>query len=324
MPIIAGNATTPPCCEQPANPGVTTPVQCLDVPAVSPTISTARGQVITKRLRSVKITTGKPNTIQWQLVNANGQPIALEYCASGSSSSEADSDAAPGIKLKLAESLNWCGYVGTVTGTIVDAATGLVQFELDAATPPNPGIYYAEVAALAADGTTPLAINQFTIHAENSLWNANRDGVDGPPSLAEVRLHLRDSDAAESYLLDNVMFDDAEIALAIQRPVQYWNEIPPPIQTYTTSNFPFRYHWLEAIAGVLFRMAAEQFRRNQLPYSAAGVTVDDQNKEPQYERAADARWNAWREFVQRKKGEMNLANVDASILSPYAFIHGEY
>jgi hypothetical protein len=158
--------------------------------------------------------------------------------------------------------------------------------------------------------------NTFFIRIELGGWGNGRRGK-GPPSIAEVRLHLRDSHASESYLLDNVRFDDAEINLATVRPIMQWNEMPPDVAQYTTQNFPFRYHWLEAIAGNLFLMVAEQFRANNLRYSAAGVSIDDQGKEPNYEAAAQRRLAVWNDFIKRKKAEINLSQGFASFGSPY-------
>ena len=137
----------------------------------------------------------------------------------------------------------------------------------------------------------------------------------GPPTIAEVRLSLRDSGPAESLLLNNLAFSDEEIAMAIARPVQLWNELPPNLRKYryNTTTFPFRYHWLEAIAGTLFLLAAEYNRRNNLTYSAANVSVNDLDKEPQYEAAGQRRLQMFREFVRAKKSELNLNQLYGGI-----------
>jgi hypothetical protein len=187
-----------------------------------------------------------------------------------------------------------------------------------------PGIYFAEMAIVNNDDEGKEYVhlsNTFYVIIERGLWSSRRQ-PGGAPSLAEIRLHLRDSDPAESFLLDHIRFDDAEIALAIQRPVQYWNEIPPGVGNYTTQNFPWRYHWLEAICANLFWMVAEQFRANNLQYSAAGVQVNDQDKEPNYEKAAERRQANWLDFVRRKKSEINLNSAYGGIGSTYGHISG--
>jgi hypothetical protein len=66
-------------------------------------------------------------------------------------------------------------------------------------------------------------------------------------------------------------------------------------------------------------MAAEQYRRNQLNYSAAGVALDDQNKEANYERAGQMRWQAYREWVRVKKAEINLEGAYGEVGSTYQY-----
>jgi hypothetical protein len=208
-----------------------------------------------------------------------------------------------------------------IAAAVVNATSGQVEVSLPQNVAAYPGVFYAEIALIAGTATTdkPCVIfsNLFSLIITRSTFGSADIG--GPPSIAEIRLHLRDSSPAESYLLDHLMFDDAEIALAITRPVQYWNEIPPPIGTFTTQTFPFRYHWLEGICANLFMMVAEQFRRNQLSYSAAGLAVDDQNKEPNYERAGQLRWQAYREWVRAKKAEINLENAYGEVGSTYQY-----
>jgi hypothetical protein len=66
-------------------------------------------------------------------------------------------------------------------------------------------------------------------------------------------------------------------------------------------------------------MVAEQFRRNQLDYSAAGMSVNDQNKEANYERAGQARWQAYREWVRATKASINLESCYGEVSSTYKY-----
>jgi hypothetical protein len=209
-----------------------------------------------------------------------------------------------------------------VTATVTDASKGKIEVELTKDMVAYAGIFYAEAALVVVtpnQSANPCVVfsNIFSLIITRSTFGTAEVG--GPPTIAEIRLHLRDSAPAESFLLDSLMFDDAEIALAITRPIQYWNEVPPPIGIFTTQNFPFRYHWLEGICANLFLMVAEQYRRNQLTYSAAGLAVDDQNKEGSYERAGQTRWQAYREWVRTKKAEINLEGGYGEIGSTYQY-----
>lgn len=313
-------APQPTCC---ANPDTQNPNSLPAVPfsgqnVVSATVSKVNGAPVTSRMRAVTVNQGQCATIEWQLQDKNGAPIDL-------------TDALPNIPeslqliFRMKEQIRLGEWENPLElpVTITNASTGTVAVALTPVSVAAPGVFYAEIALINPAAQTPgydcvIFSNMFSLIISRSTFSTAVPG--GPPTIAEIRLHLRDSSPNESFLLDNLMFDDAEIALAIVRPVQYWNEVPPPIDmTFDTHNFPFRYHWLEGICANLFFMVAEQFRRNQLNYNAAGVALDDQNKEMNYERAGQTRWQAYREWVRAKKAEINLEGAYGEIGSLYQY-----
>lgn len=317
MAVIATPVAHPivQCCDNTAQP-VLTPVTCAGQNVLSATTSTVNGQPVVGRMRAISITQGQCATIEWQMHDQDGVPVSLSAC-----------NALPfKVVLRLKEQLS-LGNVNPalqVDGTIDDASKGAVKAVLTGGMVDTPGIYYAEFALINVPAQTqnqPCVVfsNTFHLIVNRSTFNMETQ-PGGAPSIAEVRLHLRDSSPAESFLLDRLMFDDAEIALAITRPVQYWNEVPPPLdRLYNTQNFPFRYHWLEGICANLFLMVAEQYRRNQFNYSAGGLNVDDQNKEGSYERAGQTRWQAYREWVRGTKASINLEGCWGEVSSNYKY-----
>jgi hypothetical protein len=322
MVVIATPTTSPatPCCDiTEPGPLLAPPVSALGQNVVSAPISQQNGQPILSRMRAVTVSQGQCATISWQMHDKNGVPVDLSACFP----TPAPETPSYQIVLRLKEqiSLGEQRPPSEIPATITDAAVGKVEAQLTQQLVRYPGIFYAELALLTVplNNAKPCVIfsNLFSLIITRSTFGLA--DVGGPPSMAEIRLHLRDSSPGESYLLDHLMFDDAEIALAITRPVQYWNEIPPPIGTFTTQTFPFRYHWLEGICANLFMMVAEQFRRNQLSYSAAGISLDDQNKEPNYERAGQMRWQAYKDWVRLKKAEINLEGAYGEIGSTYQY-----
>jgi hypothetical protein len=324
MVVIATPTSHPvvQCCDTSFTPAVVNPVPCAAQNVVTAPVSTVNGQPVPTRMRAVSVSQGQTSTISWQLHNKDGVPVSLTSCVN------ALTDGVLKIVLRLKEQIALGNQNPVLTIDVDhadgDIANGIVGVTLAQGITDLPGIYYAEIAVVntdVADPTNPAVIfsNTFYLIINRSTFGSSiRSG--GPPSIAEIRLHLRDSSPTESYLLDNLMFDDAEIALAIARPVQYWNEIPPPLdQVYNTQNFPFRYHWLEGICANLFMMVAEQFRRNQLDYQAGGMAVNDQNKEANYERAGQARWQAYREWVRATKASINLEGCWGSVESNYKY-----
>jgi hypothetical protein len=315
------NASPPaPCCNTPPATTPTVPaVPALGQNVVSAPVSAVNGQPILSRMRAVTISQGQCAKITWQLHDKDGAPVNLSACFP----TPAPATPAYKVVLRIKEQimLGENAAPAQIDATVVNAATGTVEVQLTNQLVAYPGIFYAEMALVTIPEPTATSCvifsNLFSLIITRSTFGSAEVG--GPPSIAEIRLHLRDSAPAESYLLDNLMFDDAEIALAITRPIQYWNEIPPPIGVFTTQTFPFRYHWLEGICANLFMMVAEQFRRNQLNYSAAGLALDDQNKEANYERAGQMRWQAYREWVRAKKAEINLEGAYGEIGSTYQY-----
>ena len=307
------------CCDQGASAATVNPVDCVGQNVLSVDVSRVNGEAVTARIRAISVAQGVTSTLSWQLHDKNGAPLNLTNCVNGTEESPYK------IVFRLKEYVNagTARPVFQVDATVTDATNGKISVTLSAEMTKLPGIYYADFCMAGNteenNGQVVFVNTCYLIINRSTLYDAATD-FGGPPSIAEIRLHLRDSSPAESFLLDNLMFDDAEIALAISRPVQYWNEVPPPLnQTYNTQTFPFRYHWLEGICANLFFMVAEQFRRNQLPYSAGGISVDDQNKEANYERAGQIRWQAYKEWVRATKAAINLESCWGSVTSNYKY-----
>lgn len=325
MAVIATPAPHPivTCCNTSTTGQPMVPVTCAGQNVVSAPISQVNGQPVLTRMRAVQVTQGQCANIEWVMHDQSGAPVDLRPC--GLDAETASEEFKVVFRIKEQLSLGNKIQPQQVDATVVDGATGRVSVALGEKATALPGVYYGEFALVsipAESANQPCVIfsNNFSVIISRGLYGSKSAEVGGPPSIAEIRLHLRDSAPGESFLLEHLMFDDAEIALAIQRPVQYWNEVPPPLDfIYSTQNFPFRYHWLEGICANLFFMVAEQFRRNQLNYSAAGLALDDQNKEASYERAGQARWQAYREWVRGAKASINLESVYGEVSSTYKY-----
>ena len=358
--VLQTHVACPPCAVPSVHQALPlASVSCYGQNLLSATVSTQRGKPVLSRMRSITITAGQEAVIDWKLHDKGGNPVDVTCCLcpepgecvdgsldpESASSESSQSSASPlpsdsssasmpedcdySIQFRMLENISLgCDrrLSKTYTAEIVDKTTGHVRVTIPPDDTRRPGVYFGEMAFVAKDAHGHEAVyfsNTFYVLIQNGNFRGSKrhDAV-GPPMIAEVRLHLRDAAGGEdNFLLDNVKFDDAEIMLAATRAVQYWNEFPPDVKRYTTANFPYRFHWLEAISGYLFLMAAEHYRANNLAYSAAGVSVNDMDKEPNYERAAEGRLAAWKEFVTRKKAEINLNNGFGGVGSSYGWRH---
>lgn len=355
MPVTATPAGNPGgCTDYPVLPGgkppTPTSVPCAGqhIIATNNPKESVTGVTLLTKTRAFNIKGKQKATLRYTLRDVSGSPVDLRECLclpTTSSSSSLSADDAPVssssseaacpnyIEFRLQEYLTRGGcdpiYIKVIReATIVDAENGVVEVELTPDDTSVPGVYFGQFALVEraeSEDVDPVVLftNSFYVYIGRDLYTGNLTGDGGsrlgPPSISEIRMHLRDTEPSESFLLDNLKFDDAEIAQAIYLPVEEWNEMPPPIGTYSTSSFPFRYHWLMAIAGHLFLVVAEHQRANNLAYSASGVSVNDMNKAPDYEQAAARRLQQWREWMRRKKAEINLSNAYGGIGSRYGY-----
>jgi hypothetical protein len=234
------------------------------------------------------------------VIDSNG--VAVDLSSLGDFPEDPDDPDKSHVQLTIKETIIVPAAASDQTtslrGLVTNATTGKVKFSPTLQTNERSGIYTAEILVYDSDNT-PVFANQFYYVVNrglNSPWVSS-----APPTIAEIRLHLRDSGAKDNPLLQNVQFGTEEIALAIERPILFWNETLPPVQTYTTTTFPWRYNWMEATIGELYRAAAHFYRRNYMAVQGGGLSVNDMNKAAEYEQIADKKWAAYANWVQKMK-----------------------
>lgn len=180
---------------------------------------------------------------------------------------------------------------------------GVVEFKLEAGQDFCPGIYKAQISRFVHGGYQVDAYPAYLAIEPNLLSQFQARGM---ITLPEIRAALGDSTQGEVNLLDSFEFDDTEIAMAIRWVVDRWNNTPPPVNTYSYFNFPFRYWWLKGTCIELMRMAAKRYARNRLAYQAGGITIDDQNKSAEYEQIAAREFQEFDEWFKMEKRRQNM------------------
>lgn len=193
-----------------------------------------------------------------------------------------------------------------VTGALLDEA-GFVEFKLTEEHTAMPGIFDGTIGRVVDGGWLTETWPIYLAVEPNAFQSLSGYG---PLSIAELRLGLLDlfgtDEGSFSSLLDGTEFSDVEIAHAIRRAVDLWNETPPPVAYYTPQNFPYRYWWSIGASAILLRMGAARYRRNRLAYSAGGVSIDDQSKAQEYEQIAEARMQEFKDWMMREKVRINM------------------
>lgn len=202
---------------------------------------------------------------------------------------------------------------------IADEDKGKLKIHLSPKETGSPGIYNGTVICYPLDNDKAIIKEcPFYVYITYGL---DSPGNRGPLSLTELRLYLRDSSPEENLLIDGYNFSDEEILLATKISIQKFNDMLPRenFPVFNSSNFPFRSILMDGILGQLFFMAAEWHRKNNLQYSAGGVSLNDKNKEPNYLQAANMHWQ---QFLQDSKAEKVKLNMDLNwdtIPSAYAY-----
>ena len=307
MPIILSPETSP----------VVSTIQCDDQLIVQPKVAEIEGREAPGRIPAVAVAQGQEAYVRWILRNQDGDAVDLSGCgftpstvSSLSSASSASSDGDGGrLKLRVREALSFSSSYNTIEleARVIDTAAGLVESKLSSEVVKCPGIYKIEWGVYTVGGDL-LFTNQGYLIVNRGLFGSEVTSF-GPLTIPEIRLHLRDSDPNENFLIDALEFDLAELAACIERPILAWNETPPPISksNYTTSNFPYRLKWLDATVSGLYSLAAHHYRRNSKSFSAAsGVNLDDKMKASEYEQKSQALWQDFEKWVKLRKVSLNM------------------
>lgn len=233
--------------------------------------------------------------------------------SSSSSSSSTPDPVKHGVELLLKEAPESSQYYLQKMLEEVDYSQGKVRLVAEDDDLEQAGLYIG-VAVVWKNG---IRIRNYPLYfeIEPSLEDIHKyQGL----SIAEVRLALRDSCPDINFLLDEKEYAAKEIAWAIRRAVDYWNEVPPPVETYNTSNFPYHYHWMESVIGELQVMVGTWKLRNHLDYNAGGVSIDDTRRWRDYMEQGLLRQKTYKDWVLQKKLELNINGSIMLLRSNYA------
>lgn len=293
--------------ETPADIGPTEYATCSMLLPEAP-MTTHEGCVIRTKRRHIPVPKGLCGEAVWIMRKPSGAAADLSNCLPYASVSESGSISESEAENEVRVRFQGCDrgeLLGESYAEVVAPEVGFIQFPLPTTVCQNSGIYQFQAAVINSSGN-PLFIDGGLISVEHGLWG-DTSNMMGPPTIQEIRMHLRDRDQ-ENDLLQAVEFDDAEILEAIRWPVFNFNEAPPNLGVrYCCNNFPFRYYWVQAIVGKLLMTAVHHYVRNKMLASSGGLNVDDKNKDIDYARIARLYLDEWQEFVNLKKIELNAS-----------------
>lgn len=170
----------------------------------------------------------------------------------------------------------------------------------------NNGVWYAEFKTYTDDGT--LTHDYRTQVCIRKGMDGSCDSDPNTITPMDVRLALFDTSPDANELLNDLEFSDVQILAAVQRCIDEWEETPPSLGVHFNSRtFPFREHLIKGVIGYLMQQVAFKYTRNRMQYNASGLSLDTNDKGPQYIALAQATRGEWLNFVSHKKTELNYA-----------------
>lgn len=196
-------------------------------------------------------------------------------------------------------------YLGSMEA---DADGNLIVFPHQSVTD-TPGIYEMEVhwrEPGVNGGEDKYYFNSAVISVEQSLFNrAYTQKHKGPLPLSRIRQKLRDYGTINDSL-GFPEFSVEEILSSMLEPIEYYNETPPYVKSYTPANFPFRQRWLEATVSRLLQIGGIWMQRNNVKIQGEGIGGDDRSHYNQMLSLSMQMWNDYRTFVQQEKNGVNI------------------
>lgn len=272
----------------------------------APAITTLFGEELLLKKRAIRIKQASSSSMLLTFLSDSGSAVDLSSYGLDSGASSSSATLSGGLmQLRFREATLASPLVYEVDVEVQDAAAGIIRATVPSAVAQTPGVYLAEAGLLDEDENL-LATNELYLFVEKSAW-ATAPGNAGPPTIDTLRIAISSSDPFESLLTNELAYDLTDLCAAMVNTVEHWDTVGAPIGRHMTTTFPWQDLWILGVRAYIFRSIAEFYRRNQLPHSVAGVSLDDLNKEASYRQA----WlDSFAEFDAKLKSRKYAINVN--------------
>jgi len=242
------------------------------------------------------------------VLDTNGDPLDLTPWA----------HAAVKVKDRPANNVYYLNEFLDYGASIPDPTDGTVTIPFTGAQLTTAGPYYLELLFyldVAGDPDEyPSHIVPCYMHVEPSLQSRDEVGV----RISDVREALKDRAIQDNFLIDDIEFSNAQILWATFKVVETYNNALPPVGTiYSGSDFAFRSQAIDAVVAELLLIAARNYSRNSLQYSAGNVTIHDKERAKAYLALGgqmSAEFKAW--ATQIKIG-INISAASGAVYNDY-------
>lgn len=290
-------------------------IDCADQLILRPSVTRVDGRPVLTKTSAVITSQNISPVVEMVLRDNEGRPINFSTCGFGTTGLKGKVL----LKVKEAISTNAATPLADIEGAFFNAAAGVVRAKLPVTVTENNCIAMGNWGITLPSGELMHTTSFYIVVERNQFGTSNMNNNSGLPSIAEVRSRLRDSSPEDNPLLNTLEFDTSEICDSMIRCVQYWNTMQPRVsRTFNTTNFLNPAVLLDGIMGELYSLAAKHYRRNQLAYTAGGLSIDDKNKAQEYEIIGDKMLQGYLNWVKMTKVQINKEAWDGSFGSGYS------
>jgi len=140
--------------------------------------------------------------------------------------------------------------------------------------------------------------------------------------VKEVRTAMLDYEELNE-LINNQEVDYKEIKKAADRTIDRYNNIDPPISARTVWDFPSKDLLITGTIARLLISGALLHYRNQLPYSAGGISVQTHTQGPAYERLGAqlmSQFEQQADIMKRSENVQRMMGVAGGLGSQYGLL----
>ena len=259
---------------------------------------------------------GAPATVVYQIRDVNGTPVDLTPLFDQTQPGGVDDR--HGLFLRFAVADNTRVARQTEQGSILDAKTGKVQFELPEYVYDIPCIYTVHLAVADKESYPengrPLYIapGKGVILVEWTPFVQHNDRCPMPhrvvPAVEDIRRKLDDF-LGKNDLMAQVEYSADDIVNAMILPVRMFNETPPRLARFQFSlmTFPYYEYWVLGTAAELLRLSVVHYVRNKLLSAHGGLQGDEKNRDREYLQLAQMYKDEFRQWARFKKHELNFS-----------------
>jgi hypothetical protein len=312
-------------------------IECSDQLVVRPAITTVDNRPILAKTPAIATAQTMAPIVELVLRDDRGRPINFESCgfqsvtssslSSSSPSSPSSSSSLPSspngkVFLKGREALDTSNGAPliNVEAYFTNAAAGVIRAKIPASATQLHQIVDINCGVVSTTGELIHLTNLYMLVDKSQFGSvvSSYGKPAGLPSLAQIRTYLRDSAPEDNPLLNNFEFDVSEIVQSMVKCVEHWNTMQPTVrQTFNTNNFLNPTVLITGVMGELYFIAAKHYRRNQLAYTAGGLSVDDKNKAQEYEAIGDRMFQEYVKWCRMVKIQINKEAWDGTFGSGY-------